>query len=440
MEKTIDIVRHHNQTRVPKVPQEPVHAKSLSLLVLSGVATIVLSLVTIMLATVLLPMHIASMTQSHQASLFVLIIGIGAVAAVLTNLLVGILSDRIPSPLGRRRLWLIASGILTMSMLLLLAMACSLLMVMIEWIFLQIGINFMQVMLSLMLADQIPTRQRAIMSAFATGLGTLLGGLFGHILVTAFFKTIPTAYRAIAVTIALMMAVFVLFFCDEPFHKEQVPPFHSAASWFNPATHQAAAFTWLAYFLLFVGSITVVNGLFFFLEDVVHSPLLFPVRTIEEEVRTVFAVNILFVLVTSLFAGLLSHKLQCYKGFVMVSSLIMMAGLVVYACFPVWSMVMIATVMLGISMGLLFSVDLALACQLVPTATDRGKDSGLINMAIFLSMILSPIIGAITLGTIHRYLILFSSLAMAPVIAAVLIFPLKCDLARTCLPDDLSTS
>jgi MFS family permease len=401
----------------------------------------VLSLGTMMVATVLLPMHIASMTQSHQASLFVLIIGIGAVAAVLTNLLVGILSDRIPSPLGRRRPWLIASSMFTMSMLLLLAMACSLLMVTIEWIFLQIGINFMQVMLSLMLADQIPTRQRAIMSAFATGLGTLLGGLFGHILVTAFFKTIPTAYRAIAVTIALMMAVFVLFFCDEPFHKEQVPPFHPAVSWFNSATHQDAAFTWLAYFLLFVGSITVVNGLFFFLEDVVHSPLLFPVRTIEEEVRIYFAVNMLFILVTLLFAGLLSLKLQRYKGFVMVSSLIMMAGgLVVYACFPVWSMVMIATVILGISMGLLLSVDLALACQLVPTATDRGKDSGLINMAIFLSMILSPIIGAITLGTIHRYLILFSSLAMAPVIAAVLIFLLKCDLARTCLPDDLSTS
>ena len=421
--------RLQRDTGLPKAIQEPVHSKSLSFLVLYGVAHMVIGVGTIAIATVLLPMHIASLTHGNQTSIFSLIVGIGAIAAVLTNPLVGMLSDRTTSPLGRRRPWLIAGGVLTVVTLFLLAIAHSLLVITIEWIFLQIGMNIVHVALSAILPDQVPLRQRATVSAFATGLGTLLGGLLGQILVTQFFKGIPAAYMAIAVTITIMIGMFLIVLRDLPLHKKHVPPFHIkqivAAYWLNPATHQDFALVWLARCLMFLGYTTVVNFMFYFLQDSVHYSRLFPGHTTAEGVQTVFAINVGSILVASLFAGLLSDKLQRRKVFVIASSFIMMVGLLLYALFPTWSMVILATILLGIGTGVFLSVDLALASQVLPTATDRGKDIGLINTAIFLPMILSPMIAGLTLSTLHSYLILFSFLAVGTFIAALLIIPLK---------------
>lgn len=414
---------------IPEALQEPIHPKSLLFVILYGVGNMVIGVGNIAVATVLLPMHIAALTHSNQTSIFSLILGIGAVAAVLTNPLVGMLSDRTTSRFGRRRPWLIAGGVLTIVALFLLAIAPSLPAITLEWILLEIGINLVQVTLSAILPDQVPVRQRATVSAFAAGLGTLLGGLFGQILVAQFFKAIPAAYISIAVTIAIMLILFLLVLQDMPLSKEHVPPFHVkkivTAYWLNPMTYRDFALTWLARCLMFLGYTTVVNFMFYYLQDALHYNRLFPGRTTAQGVQTFFAINVGSIIVASLIAGILSDKLQRRKVFVIVSSLVMMVGLLLYAFFPTWSMVITATVILGIGMGVFLSVDLALASQVLPTATDRGKDIGLINTAIFLPMILSPILAGITLSALHSYLVLFSLLAVASLIAALLILPIK---------------
>ncbi len=431
MDKTVRVkaVRLQNYREVSKAVQEPTHSKSLLFLILYGVANMVIGMGTIAISTVLLPIQITSLAHGNQTSIFSLIVGIGAVAAVLTNPLVGMLSDRTTSRLGRRRPWLIAGGVLTVVTLLLLAIAPSLLVVTIEWVFLEIGMNFMQVALSAILPDQVPLHQRATVSAFAAGLGVLLGGLFGQLLITQFFRGIPAAYLAIAVTITIMLSAFLLVMHDLPLQKKHVPPFHlkniATAYWLNPVTHPDFALTWLARCLMFLGYTTVVNFMFYFLQDEIHYSRLFPGHTTAEGVQTFFAINVGSILVTSLFAGILSDKLQRRKVFVIASSFIMMIGLLLYAFFSTWLMVIVATIVLGIGTGIFLSVDLALASQVLPTATDRGKDIGLINTAIFLPMILSPLFAGITLGTLHSYPILFSLLAVATFMAALLILPIK---------------
>jgi MFS family permease len=417
------------QNEIPKALQEPTHSKSLLFLILYGVGNMVMGVGNIAVATVLLPMQIASLTQSNQTSIFSLILGIGAVAAVLTNPLGGMLSDRTTSRFGRRRPWLIAGGVLTVVALLLLAITPSLLAITLEWVLLQIGINLVQVALSAILPDQVPVRQRGIVSAFANGSGFLLGGLLGQILVTEFFKAIPIAYTSIAVTIAIMLLLFLFVLHDIPLSKEHIPSFHvkqlARAYWLNPMAYPDFARTWLACCLTFLGYTTVVNFMFYFLQDVIHYSRLFPGQTTAQGVQTFFAINVGSIIVVSLMAGLLSDKLQRRKVFVIVSSLIMMVGLLLYAFFPTWSMVVIATVLLGIGYGIFLSVGLALASQVLPTAIDRGKDIGLINAALYLPMIFSPVLAGITLSALHSYLVLFLLLAVGSLIAALLIIPIK---------------
>ena len=423
------IVSQKALVELPEVLQEPTSSKRPLFLVLYGVANMVIGIGNITLATVLLPMQIASMVSANQTGTFALIVGVGAVAAVLTNPLVGMLSDRTTSRFGRRRSWLVAGGILTVAAVLLLSIAPSLLLVFVEWIFLEIAINLVQASLTAILPDQVPVRQRATVSAFAAGLGTLLGGLFGQILVAQVFKEIHAAYASIAVAIVIMLALFLLVLREAPLSREQVPPFRIkqifAAYSLTPLTHRDFFLTWLARCLMFLGYTTVVNFMFYYLQDAVQYMRVFPGQTTAQGVQTFFAINVGSILVASLFDGILSDKMQRRKLFVIVASIIMTVGLLLYAFFPTWAMVIVATVVLGLGMGVFLSVDLALASQVLPRAEDRGKDMGIINTAIFLPMILSPIIAGVTLSALHSYVVLFSLLAVGTLLSAILVLPIK---------------
>ena len=414
---------------LPEVLQEPTTSKHPLFLVLYGVANMVIGIGNITLATVLLPRQIATMVSANQTGTFALIVGVGAVAAVLTNPLVGMLSDRTTSRFGRRRSWLVAGGVLTVAAVLLLSTASSLPLIVVEWIFLEIAINMVQASLTAILPDQVPVRQRATVSAFAAGLGTLLGGLFGQILVAQVFKEIQAAYVSIAVTIVIMLALFLLVLGEEPLSRDYVPPFRIkhifAAYWLNPLAHRDFFLTWLARCLMFLGYTTVVNFMFYYLQDAVQYIRVFPGQTTAQGVQTFFAINVGSILVASLVGGMLSDKLQRRRLFVIVASLIMTVGLLLYAFFPTWTMVIVATVVLGLGMGVFLSVDLALASQVLPRAEDRGKDMGIINTAIFLPMILSPIIAGVTLSALHSYVVLFSLLAVGTLLSAILVLPIK---------------
>ena len=422
-------VSQKRDMELPEVLQEPTTSKHPLFLVLYGVANMVIGIGNITLATVLLPRQIATMVSANQTGTFALIVGVGAVAAVLTNPLVGMLSDRTTSRFGRRRSWLVAGGVLTVAAVLLLSTATSLLLLVVEWIFLEIAINIVQASLTAILPDQVPVRQRATVSAFAAGLGTLLGGLFGQILVAQVFKEIQAAYVSIAVAIVIMLALFLLVLHEAPLPREYVPPFRIkqifAAYSLTPLAHRDFFLTWLARCLMFLGYTTVVNFMFFYLQDAVQYVRVFPGQTTAQGVQTFFAINVGSILVASLFGGMLSDKMQRRKLFVIVASIIMTVGLLLYAFFPTWAMVIVATVVLGLGMGVFLAVDLALASQVLPRAADRGKDMGIINTAIFLPMILSPLIAGVTLSALHSYLVLFSLLAVGTLFSAILIVPIK---------------
>jgi MFS family permease len=136
-------------------------------------------------------------------------------------------------------------------------------------------------------------------------------------------------------------------------------------------------------------------------------------------------VYVLALLVSSLLCGKLSDVFQRRKVFVIGSSIIMAMGVLLFAFFPEWNMVLLGTVILGLGFGCYLSVDLALASQLLPEAKHRGKDFGLINTAIFLPMLVAPVIAGIALSQFHSYAVLFTVIAIGAVLAAALIIPIQ---------------
>jgi MFS family permease len=146
---------------------------------------------------------------------------------------------------------------------------------------------------------------------------------------------------------------------------------------------------------------------------------------VAQGVQIFYSVYVLTLLVASLVCGKLSDVLARRKIFVIGSSLMMAIGVLLLAFFPMWNIVLLGTVILGIGFGCYLSVDLALASQLLPEAKHRGKDFGLINTAIFLPMLVAPIIAGIALGQFHSYAVLFTVIAIGAVLAAALIIPIQ---------------
>src|SRR5215468_7241714 len=100
-----DLTATSMQVEVPEALQEPTRSKDLLFMVLYMVANMVVGVGNITIASILLPEHIATLTSTGQTSFFALILALGALAAVLTNPIGGIFSDRTTWSLGRRRPW-----------------------------------------------------------------------------------------------------------------------------------------------------------------------------------------------------------------------------------------------------------------------------------------------------------------------------------------------
>ena len=61
---------------------------------------------------------------------------------------------------------------------------------------------------------------------------------------------------------------------------------------------------------------------------------------------------------------------------------------------PVWPMAIVAALLLGAGYGVYLVVDAALITQVLPRATDRAKDLGVINIANSAPQVLGPALSA----------------------------------------------
>jgi MFS family permease len=396
-------------------------------LLLYGLANAVIGIGNITFYTLLLPERLTVIAPQAQNSAFIVISAIGALASILTNPLVGALSDRTTSTLGCRLPWLLVGGVLLLVALLSLALASSLPVLVVGSVLLQIAINVLLAALSAIIPDQVPLGQRATVSAIG-GMAPLVGGLIGQVIVEQVVTDVHLAFLVLGQVSLVIVLLFCLRLHEQRLPQEILPPLRlraiPRAYWLNPRRYPDFARTWLARCLIFLASTTLVNYLFYFLRDAVHvtQTTHMPVA---QAVQLCYTLYVLALLLSSLLSGFLSDRLQRCKPFVIGASITTAIGMLLLACFPIWQVVLLSIAVLGVGFGMYLSSDLALASQLLPEAGQYGKDIGLINTAIFLPMLLAPLLAALTLGSGQHYTLLFGLIALGAVLAAIVILPIR---------------
>ena len=421
------------QRAVPLALAEPsVHVRKawISWLSLASLGMWMASLTPIQ---VLLPIQLQNIDKAHKIQALAIVSGLGAVAAVVATPLAGALSDRTThaygfGPLrGRRHRWTLAMALLGAICMLVLAHQRTTAGVALLWVLFSAFQNGEYASLSAAMPDHVPVRQRATVAGWV-GMPQALGLVVGTVLVVlALGSDVISGYYVMGALFFLLAIPFVFLTPDHPLPAEHREPFSwrrlAGAYWISPREHPDFAWAWLTRFL---ASLAIAMGtlyLLYFLRDKVklyqHDHI--PAAT---GLLILIVIYTVCVVLTAIIGGVISDRMGKRKMIVTVSGALMGVAALLLTFVETWDAALVAAVLFGVGFGAYLAVDQALITQVLPAATDRAKDLGIINIAI----VGPAAIGAAIAGPLvllGGYPTLFAGTAAVAALGSIFVWKIK---------------
>jgi MFS family permease len=328
------------------------------------------------------------------------ITGAGALTALIASPLVGMLSDRTRSRLGRRRPYIIGLTIVGAFALVVMAQAPSILVLALGWILAQLGWGTIMALLIASQADRLPESQRGkvsglsgVVQQLAPVTGTIMaGGLAGNHLL---LFLVPGGIGVLA------MVAFVCF-VREPDSREMPAPTTPLTALslvrtyvFNPRRHPDFAWNWLGKFLFMSGLTFNTTFTAFFLADRMNVSV--------AEVAGIIAVfglgGIIAAMAGAIGGGFLSDKLRRRRVFVLIGGAVVAVGAIVMALSDSVPVIMSCSILISFGIGIFSAVDQALALDVLPERdTDAGRYVGIYGFSGSLAQGIAPLIAPVFLA------------------------------------------
>ncbi|MGW1014403.1 MFS transporter [Streptomyces termitum] len=361
--------------------------------------------------------HFAPGTGLSKESLLAWVTGVGAVVSLAANPLFGAVSDRTASRYGRRTPWIVAGTAGGALSLLLLGAADAVWILFLGWGLVQLTLNAAFAAVTAAVPDRVPRGQRGAVGGWL-GAAQILGVVGGTGLATA-VGGVAAGYAACAAFTLLGVAPYVLRHPDLRLAAADRPAWSwrgfAAGFRLSPRTHPDLAWAWLTRFLINLGNSLVLLYLFYYLRDRLHH------EDPETGVLVLTAINGVTLLATVVVGGIWSDRTGRRKPFVLWSGVLMAAATGLLACWQTWSGALVAAALLGVGFGVFTSVDFALMTDVLPTALDRGKDLGVINIANSLPQVAAPALAAPLVNHLGGYRTLYLTAAGIGLLGALLV-------------------
>ncbi|MFJ8310858.1 MULTISPECIES: MFS transporter [unclassified Streptomyces] len=330
-------------------------------------------------------------TPDHKASTLALVTGLGAAVSMVANPVFGALSDRTTARVGRRIPWVVAGGAGGVAGLLILAWAPDVAVMAAGWCLVQLALNASFAALTAAVPDQVPRRQRGTVGGWL-GVSQVGGILVGTALATV-AGGITAGYLACAAFSLLALLPYVLMRRDAALLARDQPPFRwrefASGFWIDPRRFPDFGWAWLTRFLMNLSYSISTMYLLYYLTDAVHYR-----GDADTGVLVLTALDAITLLGTVVISGIWSDRTGRRKVFVVWSGLVISAATTLLAVWQTWTGAVVASLVLGVGYGVYTSVDFALLTDVLPTAANRGKDLGVINIANALPQVLAPAIAA----------------------------------------------
>ena len=344
----------------------------------------------------------------------------GALVAMIANPLFGAASDRTRTRWGRRHPWSLGGAIVGAIALVMLGRQDTLAGIALWWCIAQAALNAMLAALTAEVPDQVPVSQRARCSAWA-GVSQPLGVVLGTVMVTELGQGISGGYALVGMLLVACALPFV-------WRAPAVPGASSApwreallGLWISPRRAPDFAWAWFTRFLLNLGNALATLYLLYFLRDEVRYEALFPGEHAEDGLLVLIGLYTAGVLAAAFASGVRSDRTGRRKSHVLLSGVVMAGASALLALWPTWPVAMGAAVLMGLGFGIYLAVDQALVTQVLPEATDRGKDLGVINIANSAPQVLAPAVAAVLVTQAGGYPALYAASALVTLLGGILV-------------------
>jgi MFS family permease len=375
----------------------------------------------------LLPKQVQAVAPHEKFLVIGLVHACGAIAAIVATPLVGALSDRTTDARslgrlrGRRHRWTLGMALLAAISLALISVQTTVIGILGLWALFSLFNNGQYASLSASIPDHVPVRQRATVAGWV-GMPQALGLVIGVELVARVFTHRVAGYSFLAICLILFVLPFVFSTPDYPLSREQREPYSARQllEAFKVDLRAYPDFGW-AWITRFLASLSISMGtlyLYYFLRDAVKY------KHPTQGLTVLILIYTVCVVITAIVGGRISDRIGKRKLIVTISGSLMGLAALLLTFVETWPAAEVAAVLFGAGFGAYLAVDQALITQVLPSAESRGKDLGLINIAIAGPAAVGGLLAAL-LVTVGHYPTLYACTAVSAAIGATLVWRIK---------------
>lgn len=356
---------------------------------------------------------------------------LGLVVAILTQPLVGVLSDRTRTRFGRRLPYLIGGTVVVVISHFVIAFAPSLAVLVLSLLLLQLASNTVQGPWQALIPDQVPSAQRGRAAGLKTTfdiLAFVVGRQAGGVLIAQ--ERLAAAASVAAAAFAGSLLITLITSSEGLRSVPSSGPSDLRNAFSVPWRDRPGFSLWFLNRLLFWGSLTAINTfILFYLVDAMGMSEPGAQRLVGD-VGAVIGVAVLF---TALPVGWLSDRVG-RRALVAGSGILAAGGTVLLLALRSPLGVTIAAAVLGLGTGVFLSGSWALVTDLVP-AGEAARYMGIANIASAGGSAIARALGAGIVDPLNEllnsqfvgYAVLYGLAAASFVLASLLMLRLEED-------------
>lgn len=373
---------------------------------------------------ILVPDQIARIDEDNKVANLAIVMTASSIATIIIHPLIGALSDRTRSRLGRRAPWMIIGGATGALFTVLLAGAGTIWAVCLYWVLMMLCVNSVATVGSAIVPDRFAKERLGVASA-VVALGIFVGMGAGVALAGIAVGSIGIGYAAFGIGFLIVCVLFVVF--NRDFSTRDMPraPFSWRAFftsfWVDPRRYPDFWWAFAGRFFLILAYQSVQSYLLYILRDYIG------LSDAESTGMStlITAVMLVGALATTFVCGRISDRTGRRKIFVFVSSLIMAVSLLIPLLLPSVAGMFALSAVFGVGYGIYMSVDTALMNEVLPAADQAAKDLGILNIATALPQAFTPALVGVLILISGGYAAVFIAGIVFAVLGALTVIPIR---------------
>lgn len=364
--------------------------------------------------------------ETAKAASLSLVTSIGVFVTMLSQPIVGLLSDRTRSRWGRRAPWIVGGALVSGASLVALSYSPTVGALVALWALAGIATNAASGPLAATVPDRVPVDKIGLVSAI-NGLGFILGLVLGMLVAGALFNRMGlSSYLPFAVMVVVFCCVFALGARDcasTDLHVARVGIVTHLKSFTIALRDADYRWVWIAKVMIMFGYSVAGTYSVYMLQSYIQ-----PVLSAAEAAKTAPLLQLTALpgtLIAMVIAGRWSDRIRRRKPFVIGASVLLAASALVPMAWPTLTALYVQAVVGGIAVGAFVVVDQALFIEVLPDRQAVGRDLGMSNLAGNLGQAIGPGVAGVVLSITGGYRMIWLAAFMLVMIAAAAVIPVK---------------